>query len=445
MSGADGARVPARASECARVDALTHQGEGIVRGGKTVFIPGALPGETVRFVRARRRRQHDEGRLLEVIEPSPARVVPRCAHFGVCGGCLLQHLGPQAQLAAKQQELAESLQRLAQVQCRRWLAPLSASVWGYRRRARLGVKYVANKGKVVVGFRERNAPYVADLQRCPVLSEPVGELLTPLGALVGALDIRAQLPQIEVAVADNATALVLRVLAAPSPADLDRLRAFGERHRLRLYLQPGGLETIAPLPGEAQREPLYYTLPQFGLRLEFAPSDFVQINAAINRALVARAVELLAPAAGDAVLDLYCGLGNFTLPLARSGAHVVGVEGERSLIERARRNAALNGIANAQFHAADLADAPQPSVPWLRRNYSHVLLDPPRVGARAVLATVAAVRPRRVLYVSCHPGTLARDLGILVKEHGFVLDAAGVIDMFPHTGHVESLALLCAS
>ena len=444
MSGTNGARVPAREPECGRVEALTHAGEGIVRGGKTVFIPGALPGETVRFVRAHRRRQHDEGRLLEVLEPSAERLAPRCEHFGVCGGCCLQHLRPEAQLAAKQRELADNLQRLAQVQCRRWLAPLTAPAWGYRRRARLGVKYVAKKDKVVVGFRERNAPYVADLQRCPVLSEPIGELLGPLGALVGSLGIRAQLPQIEVAVADNATALVLRVLAAPSPADLERLRAFGERHRLRLYLQPGGLGTLAPLDAADGHEPLYYALPQFGLRLQFAPSDFVQINGAINQALVARAVELLAPGAGDAVLDLYCGLGNFTLPLARSGAQVVGVEGERALIERARHNAAINDIANAEFHLADLANAPEPTAPWLRRTYSHVLLDPPRVGARALLATVAALRPRRVLYVSCHPGSLARDLGILVHEHGFVLDAAGVIDMFPHTAHVESLALLRA-
>ena len=444
MSRTNGARVPAREPECGRVEALTHAGEGIVRGGKTVFIPGALPGETVRFVRAHRRRQHDEGRLLEVLEPSAERLAPRCEHFGVCGGCCLQHLRPEAQLAAKQRELADNLQRLAQVQCRRWLAPLTAPAWGYRRRARLGVKYVAKKDKVVVGFRERNAPYVADLQRCPVLSEPIGALLGPLGALVGSLGIRAQLPQIEVAVADNATALVLRVLAAPSPADLERLRAFGERHRLRLYLQPGGLGTLAPLDAADGHEPLYYALPQFGLRLQFAPSDFVQINGAINQALVARAVELLAPGAGDAVLDLYCGLGNFTLPLARSGAQVVGVEGERALIERARHNAAINDIANAEFHLADLANAPEPTAPWLRRTYSHVLLDPPRVGARALLATVAALRPRRVLYVSCHPGSLARDLGILVHEHGFVLDAAGVIDMFPHTAHVESLALLRA-
>lgn len=440
----DGARGLPPQAESAHVLGLTHEGEGVVRGGKTVFIPGALPGERVRFVRARRRRQHDEGRLLEVLEASPERVAPRCAHFGVCGGCVLQHLQAGAQLAAKQQELADSLERLGGLTCPEWLAPVTGAVWGYRRRARLGAKYVAKKDRVVIGFRERNAPYVADLNRCEVLNEAVGGLIAPLGALISALDIRAQLPQIEVAVAENATALVLRVLAAPTAADLARLRAFAAQHRVRWYLQSGGPQTVAPLDALAS-EPLYYTLPEFNLRVEFAPTDFVQINAAVNRALVARAVALLAPAAGDAVLDLYCGLGNFTLPLARAGAQVVGVEGERSLIERARHNAALNGLATAEFHVADLAVAPEPSAPWLRHHYSHVLLDPPRIGARAVLPLLAALRPQRILYVSCHPGSLARDLGVLVHEHGFKLEAAGVIDMFPHTGHVESLALLQAS
>ena len=431
--------------ECGRVAALTHEGEGIVREGKTVFIPGALPGETVRFVRTRRHRQHDEGRLLEVLEPAAARVPPRCAHFGVCGGCALQHLSSEAQLALKQTELTDNLERLARVACPRWLEPLAGPAWGYRRRARLGAKYVAKKGKVVVGFRERNAPYVADLQHCDVLSPPVGEWIAPLAELIGSLDIRERLPQIEVAVADNATALVLRVLAAPSAADRQRLRAFATRYGARLYLQPGGLESIEPLeplePG-GPLEPLYYALADFELKLEFLPSDFVQINGAVNRALVSRAVQLLAPGPGDAVLDLYCGLGNFTLPLARSGARVLGVEGDARLIERARGNAARNGILNAEFHVADLSRPPDPQTPWLRGPFSHVLLDPPRVGAREVLATVAALRPRRVLYISCHPGSLARDLGVLVHEHGFTLEAAGVIDMFPHTGHVESMALL---
>lgn len=442
MSGTARARAEPASEECAHVVALTHEGEGIVREGKTAFIAGALPGEQVRFVRTRRHRRHDEGRLLEVLEPAATRVVPRCAHFGVCGGCLLQHLAPEAQLAVKQTALAENLERLAQVTCPRWLAPLAGPAWGYRRRARLGAKYVLKKGRVVVGFRERNAPYVADLRHCDVLSAPVGEWIEPLAQLIGTLQIRQRLPQIEVAVADNATALVLRVLDAPSDADRERLRAFAVQHGARIYLQSGGPQTIEPLDRALAAEPLYYTLEDFGVKLEFTPGDFVQINSAINRALVSRAAELLALGPDDALLDLYCGLGNFTLPLARSGARVVGVEGEATLIERARNNAALNDIANAEFHVADLSRAPQPNAAWMRGPYSHVLLDPPRVGAREMLRSVAALHPRRVLYVSCHPGSLARDLGVLVHEHGFSLEAAGVIDMFPHTGHVESLALL---
>jgi 23S rRNA (uracil1939-C5)-methyltransferase len=442
MSAAAAARAQPGTEECAQVVALTHEGEGIVREGKTVFIPGALPGETVRFVRARRHRQHDEGRLLEVLEAAPSRVTPRCAHFGVCGGCALQHLSSEAQLALKQTELADNLERLAHVVCPRWLEPLAGPTWGYRRRARLGVKYVAKKGKVVVGFRERNAPYVADLERCEVLSPPVGQWLRPLADLIGSLQIRAQLPQIEVAVADNATALVMRVLAAPSAADRQRLGEFERRYGARIYLQPGGLESIEPLEPSGGGEPLRYALPEFDLQMQFQPSDFVQINGAINRALVARAVQLLAPGPHDTVLDLFCGLGNFTLPLARTGARVVGVEGEAALIERARHNAVRNGIANAEFHVADLSQPLEPQLSWLRGPYRQVLLDPPRVGAREVLATVARLAPQRVLYISCHPGSLARDLGVLVHEHGFTLEAAGVIDMFAHTGHVESLALL---
>lgn len=442
MSGAAAARTPPRLEERARVVALTHEGEGIVREGKTVFIPGALPGETVRFTRTRRHPRHDEGRLLEVLEPAATRVPPRCAHFGVCGGCALQHLSSEAQLALKQTELADSLERLSRVHCSRWLAPLAGPVWGYRRRARLGVKYVTKKSRVLVGFRERNAPYVADLHRCEVLSAPVGEWMTPLAELITTLEIRQHLPQIEVAVADNATALVLRVLAPPSSADRERLGAFALAHGARIYLQPGGLESIEPLDARAAGEPLNYALPEFGLKFEFRPTDFVQVNASINRALVSRAVQLLGPAPGDTVLDLYCGLGNFTLPLARSGAKVVGVEGDAALVERARDNAARNGVANAEFHLADLSHPPEPRTPWLRGPYSHVLLDPPRIGAREMLGSIAALRPRRVLYVSCHPGSLARDLGVLVHEHGFTLEAAGVIDMFAHTAHVESIALL---
>ena len=428
--------------EVAVVSALTHEGEGIVREGKTAFVAGALPGETVRFVRLRRHRRHDEGRLIEVLQPAASRVRPRCAHFGVCGGCALQHLSSEAQRALKQTELRDSLERLARLSCPRWLEPLGGPPWGYRRRARLGVKYVAKKRKVVIGFRERMAPHLADVSHCDVLAAPVDGWMAALSALIGALDIRERLPQIEVAVADNAVALVLRVLSAPSEADLNRLRAFAARHGARLFLQPGGPDSVVELDPPDPPQPLHYTLAQFGLTLEFAPTDFVQVNAAVNQALVSRAVQLLAPDPSSRVLDLFCGLGNFTLALATAAGQVVGVEGDRTLIGRARQNARRNGIDNATFHVADLSQ-PQPAhTPWVRERYSHVLLDPPRLGARALLATVAALRPPRLVYISCHPGSLARDLGILVHEHGFALQAAGVVDMFPHTGHVESIAVL---
>jgi 23S rRNA (uracil1939-C5)-methyltransferase len=430
--------------ETAEVHGLTHEGEGIVRGGKTVFVAGALPGETVVFERTRRHRRHDDGRLLEVLRPAPGRVAPRCAHFGVCGGCALQHLAPQEQLALKEQELRENLARVAQVECRTWLPPLRGPVWGYRRRARLGAKYVPKKGKVVVGFRERLAPYVADVAQCEVLAAPVGTLIQPLAELLGSLEIRQHVPQIEVAVADNATALVLRVLRPPSEGDRGKLRQFALRHGVRLHLQTGGLDSVTELTADgAAADMLAYALPDFGLALEFGPTDFVQVNGALNQALVRRAVDLLGPTSGSRVLDLYCGLGNFTLALAKSAACVVGVEGEAGLVERARHNARRNGIANVEFHVGNLSAPAELPGAWLGGPYSHVLLDPPRAGAAAeMLAAMARLAPERLLYVSCHPGTLARDLGLLVHQHGFVLESAGVIDMFPHTAHVESMALL---
>ena len=439
MSRADRRAQAPAAEEEGAVSGLTSEGEGVVHLGKTAFVEGALPGERVRFRRTRRHRQHDDAQLLAVLEAAPERATPRCEHFGVCGGCVLQHLQPQAQLAAKEAELRDNLTRVARVTPERWLAPLAGPAWGYRRRARLGVKFVRKKGCVVVGFRERSAPYVAQLRRCEVLAAPAGDLITPLTQLIGALSIREQLPQIEVAVADNATALVLRVLTAPSAADLEQLQGFAQRHGLQLYLQPGGLDTVAPLG--APPAPLHYRLARFDLTLEFLPTDFIQVNGAVNAALAERAVELLAPAPGSRVLDLFCGIGNFTLPLARHAGSVVGVEGDAALIARARGNAARNHLGNAEFHVANLAAAVD-GLTWTRGPYTHVLLDPPRTGAREVLPLVAGFSPERLLYISCHPGSLARDLGALVHEHGMTLEAAGVVGMFPHTAHVESIALL---
>jgi len=426
--------------EAGEVSSLTDAAEGIVRAGKTVFVPGALPGESIEFRRRHSRRQHDHAELVRVVAASPDRVPPRCAHFGVCGGCALQHLAPPAQLVAKQAELGEALARIGRVAPARWLAPLEGPHWGYRRRARLGVKYVRKKARVLVGFRERAKPYVAELSRCEVLAPPLDSLLMPLAELIGALSIRERLPQIEAAVADSTTALVLRVLDPPTDADLGQLLAFEAAHPVRFYLQPGGPDTVTPLRAPAPI--LDYALVPWQLRLRFEPTDFIQINATINERLIQQALELLAVDDKSEVLDLYCGLGNFTLPMARAAGSVVGVEGDAGLVARARDNAAHNGVGNATFHSGNLA-APDPAVDrWLSGQYSHVLLDPPRVGAAEMLPHLARLGAGRIVYVSCHPGSLARDVGVLVHEYGYTLAAAGAVDMFPHTMHVESIALL---
>jgi 23S rRNA (uracil1939-C5)-methyltransferase len=423
---------------------LTHEAEGVVRGGeasgKTAFVAGALPGERVSFRRTSFHKSHDEATLVEVLEASPQRVPARCAHFGVCGGCALQHLDPMAQLAAKQKELAHNLERIGNVTPATWLPPLLGPVWGYRRRARLSSRYVTKKGRSLVGFREKQGKYVADVTRCEVLAEPVASLVGKLGQMLTGMQRRESIPQIEVSLSDGERVLVIRVLDPLPEPDLDALRDFERDHGLRILLQPGGLDTIAPLtPGPVD---LHYRLDEFDLRLDFVATDFVQVNAAINARMVARAIELLEVGPGDRVLDLYCGLGNFTLPLARRAGAVVGVEGEAGLIERARANARRNGIENATFHVADLSVEPEKAIPWLRGGYDKVLLDPPRVGAREVLSAVAHLAPHRVVYISCHTGSLARDLGVLTQTHGFRLLAAGVLDMFPHTTHVESVAVL---
>jgi 23S rRNA (uracil1939-C5)-methyltransferase len=366
------------------------------------------------------------------------RVTPRCRHFGTCGGCSLQHLAPKAQLDFKQRQLLENLTRIGQVTPQRVLEPLAGPVWNYRRRARLGVKHVARKGRVLVGFRERSAPYVADLVECPVLEAPVDRLLEPLAALIDGLSIASRVPQIEVAVAPPDTALVLRVLDPPGAADRDRLAEFERDYAVRLYLQPGGPETVTPLTvGKPQ---LAYRLPDQQLSISFEPTDFIQVNATLNQAMIDHALTALAPRPTDAVLDLFCGLGNFSLPLACRSRRVVGVEGAEELVARARANAEANGIDNAEFHRADLM-TPVEGAAWARNRYDLALLDPPRAGAREILPTVVASGARRIVYVSCHPGSLARDAGLLVSEHGYTLAAAGVMDMFPHTNHVEAIAV----
>jgi 23S rRNA (uracil1939-C5)-methyltransferase len=426
-----------------RVDALNHEGWGVVRAGKTVFVAGALPGELVEYQVRRSERSHDEAQLLAVIEPAADRVEPRCVHFGTCGGCSLQHLAPASQLRIKDEMLRETLKRIGKVEPLHWLPPLSGEPWGYRRRARLGARFVHAKGRSLVGFREKMTSFVADIERCEVLVPHVGNLIGALSKLVTELSIPTRIPQIEVAAGDGVTVLVLRTLSPLNDTDRARLADFENAHGVRWLLQAGRPDQLETLHGATPE--LEYDLPAYGLKLAFEPADFIQVNGGMNRRLIDHVLQLLELDGDSEVLDLFCGLGNFTLPLATRARRVVGVEGDAGLIARARANALSNGLANATFHVGNLAgeDAVQRCLALAQGgSYSHVLVDPPRTGAADVLPALAALKPRRLVYVSCHPGSLARDLGILVAEHGFTLQSAGIVDMFPHTSHVESVAVL---
>jgi 23S rRNA (uracil1939-C5)-methyltransferase len=418
---------------------LAHDGRGVARfEGKAVFVDGALPGERVRYRAVKRRRRMDEAELVEVLIASKDRVAPRCAHFGVCGGCALQHLSEAAQLAVKETQLLENLRRIGAVQPQRVLAPLRGPEWSYRRRARLGIKFVHKKGRVLAGFRERDKPYIADIRRCEVLLNSLATLPQQLAALVETLTIREALPQVEVAAGDSGAALVFRVLVSPVPADIEKILNFGAEQGLQVFLQSGGLETVRPL--RTDYPPLEYRVDDGNIAIEFGPVDFIQVNREVNASMVDAAVRLLQPGASDAVLDLFCGLGNFTLALARRAREVVGVEGAGALVSRARANAVRNALGNARFVQENLFE-PEGFGAWAGSRYDLVLLDPPRAGAAALAARLREWGPRRVVYISCHPGSLARDAGILVHSCAYTLTDAGVMDMFPHTTHVESIAL----
>jgi 23S rRNA (uracil1939-C5)-methyltransferase len=431
-------RKPPPAGEfTAQIVDLAQDGRGVARvDGKAVFVADALPGEVVRFKYLRNGRDADEGQAVAVEQASPQRVEPACAHFGVCGGCALQHLSPLGQIEFKQKQLMDAFSRIGKVQPEQIAAPVTGEVWHYRRRARLGAKHVPKKGGTLVGFRERESSFLAALESCQVLDRRVGLKLKELGALLDGLSIRAQIPQIEVAAADH-VALVLRVLSPPTEADLERLRQFADAEGFEFYLQSGGPQSIVPLTPPARVQD--YSPDGSELRLQFEPTDFIQINGSVSQQIVRRAIEWLAPRPGQRVLELFCGLGNFSAPLARSGVELLAVEGEAGLVQRARANAERLGL-DIRFERADLF-TPTADAPWLQGHFDAVLLDPPRSGAREVLPLVAAKQPARIVYVSCHPGTLARDAGSLVHEHGYRLLRAGIMDMFPHTAHVESMAL----
>lgn len=423
------------------IESLDQEGRGVGHWeGKAIFVDDALPGEIVEFSPYRHKPSFEFARAARVIRESAQRVVPRCPHFGVCGGCSLQHHDERAQVAAKQRILEDALWHIGKVRPGHMLPAIHGPAWGYRQRARLTVRHVVKKGGVLVGFHERKSSFVADMRTCKVLPERIAALLPRMRLLVESLSVRDRLPQIEIACGDSTGVLVLRILQPLTAADEEIIRAFAAEHRVAIFLQPGGPDSARPF-FSAGESTLSYALPAFGLEFEFGPTEFTQVNAAVNRVLVPRAMQLLAPRSGERVVDLFCGLGNFSLAIARSGANVVGFEGLAGLIARAKHNAVRNGLAaRCDFYRADLfkdADA----ILAAHGPFDRALIDPPRDGAIEAIKALERAPPARVVYVSCNPATLARDAGVLVNVLGYELEAAGVVNMFPHTTHVESIAV----
>jgi 23S rRNA (uracil1939-C5)-methyltransferase len=427
-----------------KIESLDQEGRGIARvDGKVIFIEGALTGELVSYSSYRKKPSFELAQVTQIYKSSSMRVQPKCAHFGVCGGCSMQHLDARAQVAVKQRILEDSLWHIGKVRAETLLRPVYGQTWGYRERARLSVRHVIKKGKTLVGFHEKRSSFVADMQHCEILTPKIAALISPLSELIGGLSIRDRVPQIEVAVGEHVDVLVLRVMDAPSSEDEAALRAFADRHGIQIWLQTKGYDTIAPFhPMNAPA--LDYSLPEFGITMPFAPSEFTQVNSALNRVMISRAMRLLDPQPGERIADFFCGLGNFTLPIARSGAQVLGIEGSEALVARARQNAELNGLAgNAKFAAMNLFAMTETGFSGLGQ-FDKLLIDPPRDGAlelvRSIVVGNGERNPQRIVYVSCNPATLARDAAELVQR-GYKLKSAGVMNMFPHTSHVESIAL----
>ena len=423
------------------IESLDSEGRGVARDeGKVVFVEGALPGESVEAQTTRRGSSFDQARTVRVLQESAGRREARCPHFGLCGGCATQHADPRVQMAAKQRWLEDCLQRIGKV-CTETLLPIVyGEEWGYRHRARMTVRGMPPPRGALVGFHERKSSFVADMRQCENLPPRISRLIPLLRALVSSLEMHERMPQIEIAVGEDVDVLVLRNLDPVSDSDADKLRAFADSHRVWLWLQPKGPATAAPFH-PVSMPALDYTLPEFGIRIAFRPTDFTQVNHGVNRILVRRAVRMLDPQPGERIADLFCGVGNFSLPLAASGATVLGIEGAADLVERARQNAESNGLASrASFECANLFEVDEQRIAaW--GPFEKILIDPPRSGAVELIKALPDAWPRRIVYVSCDSATLARDAGILVNINGFRLSAAGVVNMFPHTTHVESIAL----
>ncbi|MEO9589605.1 MULTISPECIES: 23S rRNA (uracil(1939)-C(5))-methyltransferase RlmD [Marinobacter] len=422
------------------IETLSHDGRGIARdNGKAQFVDGGLPGETVMAKFISTRSKFDELRAVEVLEADDARITPPCNFADLCGGCSLQHMSGDAQIRFKENTLREHFAHFGGIEPEEWVAPMRSPALGYRRKARLGVKYVPARESVLVGFREKRNSFLTDIDRCVVLDPRIGDRITPLRELLHGMDAYRRIPQVEVACGDDSAAMIFRNMDPLSDSDRQGLIEFGQAHELHIYLQPKGPDTVHRIWPESGEERLSYDMEEFDLTMKFHPMDFTQVNVDINRNMVHRAVEWLDIQPGERVLDLFCGLGNFTLPLARRAGQVVGVEGDDAMVVRGRENAELNGLSNVAFHGADL-QADFTSQPWAAEGFDKILIDPPRSGAQEVCEYLTAFGAKRIIYVSCNPATLARDAGVMVRN-GYRLVRAGVMDMFPHTTHVESMAM----
>ena len=464
------------ADNCAAVtvESLDHEGRGIAHAeGKVIFIEGALTGERVTYNSYRKKPSYEQAHVVDILKQSFMRVQPKCSYFGVCGGCSMQHLEPRAQVAVKQRVLEDNLARIGKVKPETILPPIYGMPWGYRQRARLSVRHVLKKGKTLIGFREKNGKYVTDMRYCEILTPTIARLLPLLGELNESFTARDMLPQIEVAVGERVDVLVLRILQALSPSDEAAIKQFADTHRVQFWTQTKGPETVEPFyPLDAPA--LTYSLPEFDIEMPFAPTEFTQVNNAMNRLMVSRALRLLDPQPNERIADFFCGLGNFTLPIARRGAQVLGIEGSPALVKRAQQNAGHNGLAgNAKFAAMNLFEIDGPTLVEIGSSFSGEvdsrsedsllgdhsrnllasrvtchdrpfdkwLVDPPRDGAMELVKAIGDNGPRRIVYVSCNPATLARDAEVLVHVKGYTLAAAGVMNMFPQTSHVESIAV----
>lgn len=426
----------------AQITALSHDGRGIAHcNGKATFIDNALPGETVEFKYRRRHSRFDEGYSINILTAANSRATPQCSSYGICGGCSLQHLNSAAQISEKQKILENQLQHIGKVKPKHWLEPLCGPVWGYRHKARLGVRFVEKKSQLLIGFREKNnSQLITDMQRCEILHPHVGHAIELLKSMINQLENKRHIPQIEVAIGDATTALVIRHLQALSDSDIACLTQFAAQHNYHIYLQPNKMDSIHRLWPSTAPELLSYALSDFDLQLQFKPSDFTQINPYINRLMIKQALDLLALQPDDSVLDLFCGLGNFTLPIAKKCQQVLGIEGDKIMVQRAVHNAQHNHITNAKFICADLFTQPAISA-WPMQQFTKIVLDPPRSGAIEIIPHLKQFAAQRIVYVSCNPATLARDAGEIVHKLNYRLSAVSVIDQFPHTSHVEAMAL----